>query len=173
MAAEALVAAYSASYGLPALTFRFFNVYGPLQTAEHSYAAVIPSFLDAALHGRALRVYGDGLQSRDFVFVGSVAEILAEAAIRHVRSRNPVNLALGKGASLLELIDTLRPLLSVAPEIEFSAPRPGDVTRSHACVESLRELFPGYQGVPLEVGLKQTLSWFQGLQQYSKDEVFA
>ena len=55
------------------LAFRFFNVFGPLQPAGHAYAAVIPAFVDAALAGRPLPVHGDGSQTRDFTFVGTVA----------------------------------------------------------------------------------------------------
>ena len=66
LAAEAYTLAYGHSFGLPTLSFRFFNVFGPLQAAGHAYAAVIPAFVDAALRGEPLPVHGDGTQSRDF-----------------------------------------------------------------------------------------------------------
>ena len=67
-------------YGFPAVPFRFFNVYGPRQRAGDAYAAAIPAFLDAALAGRPIPVNGDGMQSRDFTYVGDVTDVLAEVA---------------------------------------------------------------------------------------------
>ena len=61
------------SFGLPVLPLRFFNVYGPLQSAGHAYAAVIPAFVHAALRGEPVPVHGDGRQTRDFTFVGTVS----------------------------------------------------------------------------------------------------
>ena len=68
------------------LAFRFFNVFGPLQAAGHAYAAVVPAFVDAALAGRPLPVHGDGEQSRDFTYVGTVCGVLADAVERPVSS---------------------------------------------------------------------------------------
>ena len=79
LATEAYVLAYRFSFGLPALAFRFFNVYGPLQPAGHAYAAVIPAFIDAALRGEPLLVHGDGGATRDFTYVGTVTGVLADA----------------------------------------------------------------------------------------------
>src|SRR5205085_10291131 len=83
LAAEAYALAYATSFGLDALVFRFFNVYGPLQPAGHAYAAVVPAFLDAALRGEPVTIYGDGGQTRDFTYVGTVAPVIADAVIRH------------------------------------------------------------------------------------------
>ena len=69
LAAEGYTLAWGATYGLPVLAFRFFNVFGPLQAAGHVYAAVIPAFVDAALAGQPVTVHGDGTQSRDFTYV--------------------------------------------------------------------------------------------------------
>ena len=74
--------AYGYSFGLPTLAFRFFNVFGPLQAADHAYAAVVPVFLAAALRGEPLPVHGDGRQTRDFTYVGTVAAVLADAVLR-------------------------------------------------------------------------------------------
>ena len=92
LATEAYALAWAASYGIGALAFRFFNVFGPLQAAGHAYAAVVPAFVEAALAGQPLPVHGDGEQSRDFTFVGSVASVLADAvegARRPRRAREP------------------------------------------------------------------------------------
>ncbi|MFC5805826.1 NAD-dependent epimerase/dehydratase family protein [Streptomyces formicae] len=70
LATEAYLGAYHHSYGLPVLPFRFFNVYGPGQRADHPYAAVIPKWISATLAGRPVIVHGDGTQTRDFTYVG-------------------------------------------------------------------------------------------------------
>src|SRR6187401_1732741 len=75
LATEAYTLAYGASFSMPVLAFRFFNVFGPLQPGDHDYAAVIPRFVTAALTGQPLQVHGDGEQSRDFTFVGDVCTI--------------------------------------------------------------------------------------------------
>ncbi len=96
LAGESLALAYAHSFGLDVLPFRFFNVYGPGQAAGHAYAAVIPCFLDRATRGQALSVYGDGEQSRDFTYVGTVVRVICEALTRRVTSTEPVNLAFGQ-----------------------------------------------------------------------------
>ena len=82
LATEAYALAYQHSFGLPVLVFRFFNVFGPLQAADHAYAAVVPAFVAAALDGGPLIVHGDGEQSRDFTYVGTVTEVIADAIAR-------------------------------------------------------------------------------------------
>lgn len=160
VAAESAVLAYGATYGLPALALRFFNVYGPPQSVGPAYAAVIPALTDAALRGRPLRLHGDGRQTRDFTFVGTVARLLADAAVRRVTSPTPVNLAFGTRTSLLELVDKIRTLVDRPVEIVFDPPRPGDVHDSQADSRRLRELFPGHRPVPLDEGLAQTVNWY-------------
>ena len=86
LAAEAYLLAYQAAFALPALALRFFNVYGPLQAAGHAYAAVIPAFVNAAMRGEPLLISGDGEQTRDFTFVGTVVNVLAEAVLGQVAS---------------------------------------------------------------------------------------
>ncbi|NJC70271.1 NAD-dependent epimerase/dehydratase family protein [Planosporangium thailandense] len=169
LATEGYALAYAASYGMPTLALRFFNVYGPLQAAGHAYAAVIPAFIDAALRGEPLRVQGDGKQTRDFTYVGTVARVLADAAIGRVCSDTPVNLAFGTRTSLLELIDKLSALLGRPLEVDHVAPRPGDVRDSQAANARLRALFPGITTEPLEFGLERTLEWFRTLPGYGND----
>lgn len=86
LATEAYALAYAACYGIGVLPFRFFNVYGPRQAANHAYAAVVPRFVSAALEGRPLQVHGDGTQSRDFTYVGSVTDVIVDAVLRRVCS---------------------------------------------------------------------------------------
>lgn len=161
LAAESYALAYQRCFGVPVLAFRFFNVYGPLQAANHAYAAVVPRFIDAALAGRPLSTHGDGTQTRDFTFVGTVAEILAEAAINRTAHDGPVNLAFGSRTSINELIEHLSGLMGRALLVEHVEARPGDVRDSQADSTLLRSLFPTTVGVALVDGLQRTIEWFR------------
>jgi UDP-glucose 4-epimerase len=168
LATEAYTLAYGASFGLPVLTFRFFNVYGPLQPAGHAYAAVVPAFVDAALRGEPLLVHGDGSQTRDFTFVGTVTAVLADAVLRRVTSREPVNLAFGTRVSVLELTRRLAAVLEEPVEVRHGPPRTGDVRDSQAADDRLRRLFPAAVAVPLDTGLARTVAWFRGRPAYAE-----
>ena len=108
LAAESYLLAYSSAFALPALALRFFNVYGPLQAAGHAYAAVIPVFIDTALRGAPMLVHGDGHQTRDFTYVGTVVNVLAEAVLGRVTSPIPVNLAFGTRVTITRCRSTYR-----------------------------------------------------------------
>ena len=163
LATEQYALAYQQSFGLDTLAFRFFNVYGPLQRAGHVYAAVIPVFLDALLAGRPLPVNGDGSNSRDFTFVGTVCEVLLQAATRTVTHPEPVNLAFGTNTTLLELVDRLGDVTGLQPEVVHRDPRPGDVLHSQADNAVLRSLFPDVRATGLSEGLARTHAWFATL----------
>lgn len=159
LATEGYTLAWGAAYGMPVLPFRFFNVFGPLQPADHAYAAVIPRFVDAALAGRPLVVHGDGLQSRDFTFVGTLVAVLADAVRRTVTSDVPVNLAFGSRITLLEVIAEVEQILGHPVEREHVEPRTGDVRHSQADNSRLRALFPDVSPVPFTDGLRATVEW--------------
>jgi UDP-glucose 4-epimerase len=162
LATEGYAVAWGAAYGLPVLPFRFFNVFGPLQQAGHVYAAVIPTFVDAALAGRPAVVHGDGAQSRDFTFVGTVTGVLAEALARRVVSPGPVNLAFGARITLIELLAEIERQLGRPVERTHVESRPGDVRHSQADNSRLLELFPDATAVPFVEGLRATIEWMSG-----------
>lgn len=161
LAGEAYARAYAACFDLPVLLFRFFNVFGPLQPAGHAYAAVVPAFVAAAVEGRTLPVHGDGKQTRDFTFVGSVTAVIVDALRRGVVHDGPVNLAFGSRRTLLELIDTLEEVLGRPLPVDHGPARPGDVRHSQADQTRLRRLFPGITPVSFAEGLRATVEWFQ------------
>lgn len=161
LATEQYALAYQESFGLRTTAFRFFNVYGPGQTAGHAYAAVVPAFVEALLDDRPLRVRGDGTQSRDFTYVGTVCRVLLETAIRRLSHPEPVNLAFGTNTTLLDLIGVLRSVSGRTPKVEHGPPRPGDVKHSQADNHVLRALFPDVEPVPLEQGIAETVAWFE------------
>lgn len=161
LAGEAYALSYQESFGIPALPFRFFNVYGPLQAPGHAYAAVVPAFFDAALHGRPVVVHGDGTQTRDFTHVDTVAGVIATAIIDKVTSGTAVNLAFGTRYSLLDVLLLMEELLGHPIERDHGPSRAGDVRDSQAACDVLVSLFPDVSPVLLRDGLVSTLEWMR------------
>jgi len=160
-AAEAYSLAYAHSFGLDILVFRFFNVFGPWQPADHAYAAVVPAFVSAALRGEALTVNGDGTQTRDFTYVGSVVDVLLDVLRRRLTHDTPVNLAFGSRVSLLELVAVLEDVVGHPLTLRHAGPRAGDVAHSQADQSLLRSLLPGIEPVALPEALARTVEWFR------------
>ena len=165
-ATEAYTLAFGHTYDLPVLAFRFFNVYGPLQAAGHAYAAVIPAFVDAAVRGVPLPVHGDGEQTRDFTYVGTVTQVIADAVVRRVSDLTAVNLAFGSRTSLNKLIEIIGAELGTTLAVDHQPPRTGDVRDSQADNSRLREHFPEVEAVSLEQGVAETVAWFRTLPDY-------
>lgn len=161
LATEQYTLSYQQAYGMDTIAFRFFNVYGPLQRAGHVYAAVIPIFVDALMRGESLPINGDGSNSRDFTYVGTVCKVLLDAAERRVTDPEPVNLAFGTNTTLLELVSRIEQAAGVSADVVHREPRAGDVKHSQADNTRLRTLFPDVRPVSLEEGLAETVAWFK------------
>jgi UDP-glucose 4-epimerase len=165
LAAEHYCRVFAELYGLETVALRYFNVYGPRQRPDATYAAVIPLFVDALLHGRGVEVHGDGLQSRDFTYIDDVvvANLAAASAPAESASGNAYNIAAGKSASLLDILGILGELLGVTPSPRFVAPRAGDVRRSQADASAAaRDL--GFEcTISLDDGLRRTIDWLRAL----------
>jgi len=161
LAAESYTLAWQHSYGLPTLAFRFFNVYGPLQAAGHAYAAAIPTFIDAALNERPIPLHGDGTQSRDFTFVGTVASVIGRCVLERIFSPQPVNLAFGSNITLNDVIDGIQNELRYTVHVEHLPTRAGDVKHSQADNSALTALVPDVQPIPFDDGLTRTIEWFR------------
>ncbi len=163
LAAEQYALAWQHSYGIKTLPFRFFNVFGPNQAPDHDYAAVIPAFIASALRGEALRINGDGLQSRDFTYVGTVCEVIIHALSKRISFGGPVNLAFGTRTSLLEVVEHLESILARSISRVHFEDRVGDVRHSQADNSILKSLFPEVQPVSLDTGLEETVAWLSKL----------
>jgi UDP-glucose 4-epimerase len=161
LATESYALSYARSFEIPVLAFRFFNVFGPLQRASHAYAAVVPTFISCALACKPLPVHGDGTQTRDFTFVGTVASVLTDAIRRRVVDPEPVNLAYGSQVSLLELIGLLEEIMGRELQVHHAESRLGDVRHSQADQTRLCQRFPDVRPTPLPDGLRATVSWFR------------
>ena len=140
---------------------KFFNVFGPLQPPLHTYAAVIPAFLSAALQDQPLPVHGDGTQCRDFTYVETVVSVIVDAIHRRVSHLEPQNLAVGRKITLREVISELELILDRSLTIDYQPPRVGDVARSQADSSALRRLFPNITASDFADGLRSTTEWFQ------------
>jgi UDP-glucose 4-epimerase len=161
LATEAYTLAWGHSYDMPVLALRFFNVFGPLQPPLHTYAAVIPAFLSAAMQGRPLPVHGDGTQCRDFTYVDTVVSVIVDAIQRRVSHLEPLNLAFGQKITLLEVISELEVIMDHDLSVDFQPSRVGDVARSQADSSALKRLFPDITPSDFADGLRATANWFQ------------
>jgi UDP-glucose 4-epimerase len=158
LSGEALVQSYSESFGIPAVIFRFFNIFGPWQRPDHDYAAVIPKWIWKALRDEQIQVFGDGNQSRDFTYVDTVIDVLISTLKWEVAYPTPINLAFGNKISLNQLIDQLRALYKNL-KVEYLGERKGDVKESQNDPTLIQSLFPEIKPITFEEGIERTNAW--------------
>lgn len=153
---------YAEVFGLETVVLRYFNVYGPRQRPDSTYAAVIPLFIAALRSGTSPEVHGDGRQSRDFAYVDDVvaANVAAANAPAEACSGKAYNIAGGREQSLLELLDILRRTVGTDIAHVHVAPRAGDVRHSSADLTAATDDL-GYRPlVGFEEGLARTVAQF-------------
>jgi UDP-glucose 4-epimerase len=165
LAAEHYCRIFSELYGLETVALRYFNVYGSRQRPDATYAAVIPLFVEALLHGRRPIVHGDGLQSRDFTYITDVVEanLAAARAPADRCAGRAYNIAGGVASTLLDVLRVLGDVLGVRPDPEFVEPRPGDVRHSRADASAAARDLEFRTRVGLDDGLRLTVDWLRGL----------
>lgn len=152
--------AFSKCYDLETVRLRYFNVYGPRQDPASPYSAVIPLFIQAVTGNRRPNIFGDGLQSRDFVFVEDVVRANLLAADAPGVSGQAFNVGTGVGTTLVDLLTTICELTGRPYDPEFHPPREGDVRHSRADITLARELLGFEPAVDLATGLRRTASAF-------------
>jgi UDP-glucose 4-epimerase len=161
LAGELYLEAFAATYGLETVRLRFFNVFGPRQRADSPYSGVIALFAAALGQGRRPTVFGDGLQSRDFVYASDVVQALTKAAAAPGVSGKVYNIGTGRSVNLLELVAALNRLLGTDLQPVHAPPRAGDVRHSRADIRRARAELGYEPAVPFEQGLAETLRWFR------------
>jgi UDP-glucose 4-epimerase len=163
VAGEAMLAAYSASYAIDTVSLRYFNIFGPRQSADNAYAAVIAAFAKAILAGKQPTIFGDGEQSRDFTYVDNVvhANLLA-ARLPTPLQGAAINIACGMRITVTELAEQMARLLGREDLTPIHAPeRIGDVKHSLADLHRASAML-GYQPiVDFATGLKETVDWYR------------
>ncbi|MCW5878545.1 MAG: SDR family NAD(P)-dependent oxidoreductase [Anaerolineales bacterium] len=152
---ETLAELYTASFGLPVTALRYFNVYGPRQSPTSAYAAAIPRFMHSVQAGQVPTVFGDGTQTRDFVFVGDVVRANLLAAETSAAAGRAINVCSGAETRLLDLLDVLYSLYPDAPQPQFAPARAGDVPRSLGDPTLAAEVLGFRAEVSLSEGLRQ------------------
>jgi UDP-glucose 4-epimerase len=148
---------YHRKYNLAATSFRFFNIYGPRQDPSSPYSGVISIFMDCLRRNRPVTVFGDGSQTRDFVYVADLAALLARAVGGTEGIGGIFNVGTGKRYSLLQLLGHIEKLSGKKIERRHEPPRLGDIQHSCADVSRLTRAFGRPPETPFELGLKQLL----------------
>ena len=141
---------------MSACGMRYFNVYGPRQDPKSPYAGVIALFVERIKSGQALTIFGDGLQTRDFIFVHDVAR--SNVAAMQCDYNGACNVATGKTVTLLELIGILEDLCGIQVEKIFDIPREGDIVHSSANVEKMHNQLNYSSQIDLRTGLQSLLN---------------
>ncbi|OMH40089.1 NAD-dependent epimerase/dehydratase family protein [Desulfurobacterium indicum] len=150
-------------YGLKTTALRFFNVFGPRQDPASPYSGVISIFVDRVIRNLkgenvAITVYGDGRQTRDFVYVKDVVKALLLVERCHEAVGRVFNVGTGKATSLLDLLDYLAKIAGKLPPIHFEPPRKGDIKHSLADISELKKI--GFSpSFTAQEGLKLLFEW--------------
>jgi len=155
LAGELYAVSWAAHTRLETVSLRFFNVFGPRQSPDSPYAPVIPKFIECLRAGRPMPVYGDGRQTRDFVYVEDVVRRLLAAAEAPGISGRVYNVADGRPRAILDVGRAVASVLGVEPRFEFLPPRRGDARESWADVTAMRRDL-GAESTPFEEGLRRT-----------------
>jgi UDP-N-acetylglucosamine 4-epimerase len=169
LANEIYADSFARSHGVPAIGLRYFNVFGPRQDPKGVYAAVIPQWATAMIHGKPIEIYGDGSTTRDFCYIANVVQVNLLAATVELKetSHAVVNVAAGARTSLNELFALLRTMLQTEyPHLVNCQPahrdfRPGDIRHSHADISKAGQLLGYVPSHTVEQGLREALAWYR------------
>ena len=158
LSGEHLLEAFHQSHGLSTTSLRFFNVFGPRQNPQSAYAAAVPIFITQALRGEPLIIFGDGQQTRDFIYVQDIAQALAYVAHREAVT-GTYNVGYGQGLSVFNLATKIIALTKSKSTIEYRPGRAGDVKASVASTEKLQSA--GWKAaVSFDQALSETIKYF-------------
>ena len=153
---EGYLSAYASSYGLSGCALRFSNIYGPRSFHKGS---VVAHFFKQVLAGERPVVYGDGSQTRDYLYVGDLVEAIRAAMLSDVTG--PYQLGSGHGTTLNELLDAMRTVTGLPIEVDYQDFRAGEVRDTWCQVDKARAGFGYDPSTPLEEGLRLTWDWFR------------
>jgi UDP-glucose 4-epimerase len=161
LAGDQIVLSYQHTFGLDAAIIRPFNNFGPRQNAG-SYAGIIPIVVNRATRGEPIEIYGDGEQTRDFVFVRDTADAAVAMYGEPATRGRIVNVASGREVSVNELVRLLLEAIGADVPVRHVEPRPGDVRRHWASIDLARQLIGYEPRTSLRDGLAETVAWYLG-----------
>jgi nucleoside-diphosphate-sugar epimerase len=160
LAAEQLVDTYAHSHGVPAVSLRYFSVYGPRQRPDMA----VHRFIESLLDGRSLQIYGDGGQARDFTFVADVVDATVRALHQDLPPGLVLEIAGGRPVAVSRLVRELQALtLGATAQVEHHAERAGDVPRTEGRPDRARQHLGWAASTDLRSGLAQQLAWHRSL----------
>ena len=162
LAGEYYCQVFQQVYGLETVCLRYFNVFGPRQRPDNPYSGVISIFIDHLIRKERPTIFGDGEQSRDFVFVSNVVEANLLAMEVPAASGQVFNIAGGGEVSVNQLFATLDRLLQANLSPIYREHRPGDIKHSRADITRARQVLGYSPRIGFEEGLRQTIEWQQG-----------
>jgi UDP-glucose 4-epimerase len=165
VAGEAYCRSFTATYGFETVSLRYFNVFGPRQDPKSQYAAVIPKFVTEMVAGERPTIFGDGKQSRDFVYIDNVVRANLLAADAPAAVGRTINVGCGKAFDLLQLVDGINKALGTSVKPIFEAARAGDVRDSLADIGLAREVLKYEPKIGFEEGLKRTVEFYKAVKQ--------
>ena len=147
------------SYGLNYTALRYFNVFGPGQDKNSQYAAVIPNFISALLEGKQAEIYGDGEQTRDFVYVKDIVQANINAAESDFNGI--LNIASGEKLSINQLYEIVKKTLDSDLEPKYLPERPGDIKHSLADISNMSKINLKIDTKDFEKQITETIEWFK------------
>lgn len=156
---ELYLKAFHESYGLDYVALRYFNVFGPGQDKNSQYAAVIPNFISAVLENTRPEIYGDGEQTRDFVFVNDVVRANVNAAESDYNGI--INVASGKKMSINQLYEIVKKTLDSNLEPKYLPERQGDIKHSLADITNMEKISFKVDSSDFDEQLEETINWFR------------
>jgi dTDP-L-rhamnose 4-epimerase len=158
---EQLLQNYCESQNIELVTLRFQNVYGPKQELGNPYTGIIGIFTNAISQGSPLEIFEDGLVTRDFVFVGDIADTVIKCAEYESHLNATINVGSGQAVTLIEIVETIAQLMNKKAEFSVSGRfRVGDIRHAVADMSHYKTLFGEWQPTPLKNGLAQYLDWY-------------
>ena len=157
LASEQYLDFYRRQHGLEPVVFRFFNIFGPRQDPSSPYSGVISIFSERATQGKPITVFGDGEQTRDFLYVGDLVQVMVQALEQEQVEEGAVNIGLNQATSLNQLLAALKQVVGSLPEVSYGAARSGDIRHSRADNQRLLARFAFPEPTPIVVGLAQLL----------------
>jgi UDP-glucose 4-epimerase len=157
LASEYYLDFYRRQHGLEPAVFRFFNIFGPRQDPSSPYSGVISIFTERAQQGLPINVFGDGEQTRDFVYVGDLVAVLLQALELPEIAVGATNLGLGQVTTLKQLLAEISGVLGGLPTVSYVAARAGDIRHSRANNQRLLSRYQFPQPTPMAIGLARLL----------------